>query len=331
MSRTHLNLGLILLTLSLLAACTSGPTPTPTPTPDVEDAFFAGLAEALQGYDEAFQTFDELLGPVFPRFAPDEVQARVLFNALEEANLSKRTADELQSIESLSPPERFAEDRDIFLKTMREQVSRAEAVDDAIKRKDLPHVHLARAELQVAFRVVRFAVSPEFCRYITPEIPSPLDPRVSPAGISSGAGANLHEYYCSDEPIPGGEYGAAINQLAESFIAEFEPRANMTEGMTSEERLEALTYVQPAIVEVFNETLAALDAIEPPPEYQVGHQMLHDYFSELLSTARDIDRAVADGDNVQVQREFNRAGQIHSTGQTRLPENYRPLVKAIFQ
>ena len=105
----------------------------------------------------------------------------------------------------------------------------------------------------------------------------------------------------------------------------------MTSGLTPEERLEALTYVQPAIVELFNETLAGLDAIEPPPEYQVGHQVLHDYFSELLSTARAIDRAVADGDNDRVQREFDRSGQIARTADGRLPSNYRPLVKVIFR
>ena len=328
MRRTHLNLGLLTLTLLslLLAACTGGPTPTPTPPPDVEGAYIEGLTGALQELDEVFQTFDELLGPVFPRFAPDEIQAQVLFNALEETNLSERTADELQKVESLSPPERFAEDRDIFLETMKEQVSRAAAVDDAVKSRDLPRVHLATAELRAAFRVMRFAVSPEFCRHITPDIPSPLDP---PQLLSAYDFSPL-QYYCRDESIPGGEYGAAINRLAETFVAEFDPRANLTSGMTPEERLEALTYVQPAIVEVFNETLAGLDAIEPPPEYQVGHQVMHDYFSELLSTARAIDGAVADGDNDQVQREFARSGQIDRTADALLPESYRPLVKVIF-
>ena len=320
MSRTHLNLGLILLALSLLAACTGGSTPTPTATTDVEGVYFEGLAEALQGLDEAFQTFDELLGPVFPRFAPDEIQAQVQFNALEEANFSESIAESVEIFESLSPPERFAEDHAVFLKHLGGQSSRAAVAADAIDRRDLPHVHLAMAELSAAFDVVRFAVSPEFCRYITPD-------RLS---VHQGEDINMRERLCSDEPIPGGEYGAAINRFAETFTAEFDPRASLMAGLTPKELLEALTYVQPAIVELFNETLAGLDAIEPPPEYQVGHQVLRDYFSELLSTARAIDRAVADGDDDQVQREFDRSGQIARTADARLPENYRPLVKAIF-
>ena len=145
MSRTHLNLGLILLTLLLLAACTGSSTPTPTATTDLEGAYFEGLAEALQGLDEAFQTFDELLGPVFPRFAPDEIQARVMFNALEEAKFSESIAERVQIFESLSPPARFAEDHAVFLKHLGGQSSRAAAVDDAVERRDLPRVHLAPA------------------------------------------------------------------------------------------------------------------------------------------------------------------------------------------
>ena len=318
---THLNLGLLLLALSLLAACTGGPTSKPTTTPDLEGAYLEGMAEKLQGLDELFQTYNELAGPVFPRFAPDEVQARVLFNTLEEANLSERAADELQKFESLSPPARFAEDHAIFLEHLRRQISRAEAADDAIQRREMARTHLAMAESRAAFGVVRFAVSPEFCRYITPD---------RPPGIGPGADTNLREYFCSDEPIPGGEYGAAVTRLAETFNAEFLVRATFPPGMTPEELLEGLTYVQPAIVVLFNETLTGLDAIEPPPEYQVGHEVLHDYFSELLSTARAIDRAVADGDNDRVQREFDRSGQIARTADGRLPESYRPLVKVIF-
>ena len=190
----------------------------------------------------------------------------------------------------------------------------------AVQSRDLPHVHLAMAGNQAAFGMVRFAVSPEFCRYVTPDRPPGMGPR---------ADTNLRKFYCSDQPLPGGEYGAAINRLVETFDAEFIVRSTFPPGMTPEELLEGLTYVQPAIVELFNETLAALDAIEPPPEYQVGHEVLRDSFSELLSTARAIDRAVANGDNEEVRREFDRSNQIVRNTKARLPENYRPLVKAI--
>ena len=149
MSRTLLNLGLLPLTLMLLAACSGGPPPAPTPTTDAEGAYLDGLAEILKGTDELFQSNAELSGPVFPGFAPDEVQARVLFNMLDAANYYELAASGLQIIESLSPPAKFAEDHDVFFDYLRGQVSSAVATDDAIQRRDLPSVHMAMAELQV--------------------------------------------------------------------------------------------------------------------------------------------------------------------------------------
>ena len=316
---SHLTLGLFLVVVPLLLACTSSPTPTPTPMPDPEAAYIGGLTEIAEFQDQAFQQFQDLLDPVFPHFAPDEIQARVLFKALEAVELSDTVAETLQKLASLTPPERFVEDHTTFVYHVMGQVTRTAAVDEAIQRRDLPHVHLAMAELNAAFGTVRVDISVEFCRYITPE-----------TGLDVSGDINLRELYCSDEPIPGGEYGAAINRLAKRFIAQFGPRAAFPPGMTPNELLEGLTYVQPRVVELFNETLAELDATEPPPEYQVGHQVLYDYFSELLSAARAIDRAVGDHDYDRVRREFERSGQIARTADDRLPENYRPLVKIVF-
>ena len=100
--------------------------------------------------------------------------------------------------------------------------------------------------------------------------------------------------------------------------------------MTPDELLEGLMYVQPAIIEVFERTLAQLNSVEPPPEYAVGHQVLYDYFNELLSTAHAIDRAVADRDFDGVNREFRRSGEIARTADNRIPDSYRPLVEVIF-
>ena len=320
MSRIRLSLGLLLAALPVLWACSSDAGPQPTPTPDAEAAYVAGLTEVVEQERQARQRFEDLMGPIFPRFAPDEMQAQVLFNALQQARILGTTAEMLKMFELLTPPRGFAEDHDIYLKFFKDQVATAQAIDEAIKARDLPHVHLKTAELEVASQLARATVSPEFCRYVTPGPPGhgALGSRPPPQGI------------CGDEQVPGGEYGAAINKLLKRFQAQFAPRASFPPGMTPDELMEGLTYVQPAIIETFGETLAELDAIEPPTEYEAGHQVLHDYFDELLSTARAIDRAVAARDYDQVMREFDRSGEVTSTADDRLPQNYRPLVEVIF-
>ena len=328
MHRHRLALGQVLITLVLAAACGGGETPalTPTATPDPEAAYVGKLREITEQGRQSGQRFEDLMGPIFPRFAPDEMQALVLFNALEGAKISDTVAESLRMLEELHAPKRFEEDHTAHVNAARKWVTIASDVDEAIRRKDLPHVHLGMSELRVARNVFLAAVSPEYCEYVAPD----LGPMSSGSPPPTG-GTSPPPPICSHEQVPGGEYGATVNRLARTFVAEFGPRADFPPGMTPKELLEGLTYVQPAIVELFERTLTELDGLEPPPEYEVGHQVLHDYFDELLSTARAIDRAVADKDYGRVTREFERSGEVTRAAAERMPESYRPLVNVLFQ
>ena len=315
MRRRHLTLGLFLTALVLLG-CGSEATPTPTTSTDPETAYIDELKKIATEQRKARQRFEDLMGPIFPRFAPDDMQARVLFHALEEARISETAAESLRMLEALAPPRRFAEDHAAYVESLRSQSTLASEVDEAVQRKDLPHVHLGLAELQAASGLVLISVSSEYCSHISREV-GPLPPGVS-------------RRLCRGEQTPGGEYGVMIDKLAKTFVVQFNPRVSFQPGMTPEQLREGLAYVQPAIVELFEKTLAQLNGITPPPEYEVGHQVLHDYFTELLSTARAIDRAVAQKDDDGVAREFERSGEIGRAFNDRLPGTYRPLVEVLF-
>ena len=84
-------------------------------------------------------------------------------------------------------------------------------------------------------------------------------------------------------------------------------------------------------MEVFEKTLAELETIQAPAEYELGHQVFHDFLSELLSTARAIDRAVADGDYDRVLEEFKRSGEVAEAAEARMPDDYKLLTAPLFE
>ena len=286
------------------------------------------LSEARAMNQQSVGRFNEALGPVFPRFAPDDMKAMVMFNALREADITGAMAEILRKLESLAPPDRFVNDHSSYIEHLRTQMARAKAMDVAIEAKDLPHVHLEMAELNVASQLILIDVPSEFCNLLDFGGGTGQGGRPPPPQAPSGPGPMPG--LCGGLAVPGGEYGESIDGLSRRFSVQFGPRVSFPEGLKPDELLRGLTYVQPAIVDLFERTLAELDAIGPPAEYEVGHQVLHDYFDELRSTAIAIDRAVAKNDHDQVIREFERSGEVSRSAIDRLPENYRPLVRAIF-
>lgn len=327
---------LFLLIPFVVAACTSnsGPTPVPTATPqsEAEATYLAGVADVMGTMQRSTQRFQETLGPIFPQFAPDEIQAKVLYNALTDADIHTTATEMLAAFELLTPPERFATDHAAFLAFLQSQADAAADIESAIGQEDLPHVHLGMAETVAGMGSTLVSLSGEYCRRITEGNVSPIGPGGPGGNIPPNSiDITLSSPFCFDNSTPGGEYGAAIARLSKTFTAEFGPRAGFPEGMTPEQLLTGLTYVQPAIVEVFERTLAELETIQPPAEYELGHQVFYDYFSELLSTARAIDRAVADGDHHRVQEEFGRSGEVAEAADARMPDEFRLLTPTIFQ
>ena len=160
-------------------------------------------------------------------------------------------------------------------------MARAKAMDVAIEAKDLPHVHLEMAELNVASQLILIDVSSEFCNLLDFGGGTGQGGRPPPPQAPSGPGPMPG--LCGGLAVPGGEYGESIDRLSRRFSVQFGPRVSFPEGLKPDELLRGLTYVQPAIVDLFERTLAELDAIGPPAEYEVGHQVLHDYFDELRS------------------------------------------------
>jgi hypothetical protein len=301
----------MVLAVVLLAGCTGSDEPNPTPA-DPTAVYLDGLSELVALIAEAGKTFELLLGPVFPDWAPDDVQQSVLLNALREEDLAGTMQEIARRVEELDPPDELEADHSVLTSKLADQVRAADEIATAIEDGNLPKIHLLKAELDSSFISSFLSVSSKVCH---------------------AAFANsVEQLGCVCQPIilPGGEYGRSIDSLSRKFLAEFCPRVSFAEGLSEDQLLEALSYVQPAIVALFDNIIGQLQQIAPPAEYEAGHQVLLDYFTELRSTAIAIDRAVVERDESAVSREFTRSGDIASSADDRMPDNYRPLVVQLF-
>ena len=85
------------------------------PTTDAEAAYLEGLDRILETRNAIRDKINDLFGGNFPMFAPDDVQAFVLLNALREAKFGERTADALSQLQAFDLPERLAPDHAAYL------------------------------------------------------------------------------------------------------------------------------------------------------------------------------------------------------------------------
>ena len=301
----------LVLVVVLFAGCSGSDEPTPSPA-DLTAVYFDGLSELMELRVEAGETFEFMLGPIFPDWAPDDIQQFVLLNALREEDLSGMMQKIAQRAQELDPPAELEKDHSLLMSKLGEQVRAADGIATAIEDGDLPKVHLLKAELDSSLVSSFSSVSSTICL----------------AAFANSA--EQREKVCQPTELPGGEYGRSIDLLSRLFVAEFGPRASFAEGLSSDQLLDALAYVQPAIVATFDDTIGQLQQITPPAEYAVGHQVLIDYFTELRATAAAIDRAVLERDEKAVDREFTRSRDIHNSIGIRMPANYWILVVPLF-
>lgn len=300
-----------MLVVVLVAACSGSDDPATTP-PDQTAVYYEGLNELIGLRAKASQTFEMMLGPVFPDWAPDDVQQFVLLNALREEDLAGVMDEIAGRAEELDPPSALEKDHSLLTAKLADQVRAADGIATAIENGDLPKIHLLKAELDSSLITSFSLVSSRTCF------------------AAFAADPDGGKALCQPANLPGGEYGKSIDKLGRLWVAEFGPRASFADGLSSDQLLDALSYVQPAIVANFDSTIAQMQQITPPAEYADGHQIVIEYFTELRATAAAIDRAVLERDEEGVNREFLRSNEIARSFADRLPNNYWPLVVPIF-
>ena len=112
---------------------------------------------------------------------------------------------------------------------------------------------------------------------------------------------------------------------------QFLPMAGLgTPGMSNDDLITATSYIQPPIIDLFEEVTSEFAKLEPPAELSEGHEVLAQYFDELFATSRAIDKTVAANDYQGMLREFERSVQVDAAMQDHMPPNYKPLIPSLF-
>lgn len=301
----------LLLAVVLIAGCSGSDEPTPVPS-DQTAIYYDGLNELIGLRGEAGEKFQMMLGPVFPNWAPDDVQQFVLLNALREEDLAGVMHEIARRAEELDPPSALEKDHSLLKSKLADQVRAADGITTAIEDGDLPKIHLLKAEIDSSLITSFSLVSSNTCF------------------AAFAADPEGEKAFCQPADLPGGEYGKSIDKLSRLYLAEFGPRVSFADGLSSDQLMDALSYVQPAIVANFDDAIGKMRQITPPAAYAEGHQVLIDYFTDLRATAFAIDQAVLERDEEAVQRGFARSGDVHRALAERMPNNYWPLVVPIF-
>ena len=292
----------------------------PTAVVDPDAAYFGEIDEILKNNAAIGQTMDDLIGDQFPTFAPDNVQAFVMLNALREAKIGERYADANAMAQALIPPEMYAADHAAFLARAAQFAELGVQVDEAVAADDLAHVHLAQAQLAGQSNLSLLVdYTPEFCRQVVPEEGPP------------GSDISPEELFCAPRESPAGDYGVSVELLVDKWVMQFGPLASLgTPGLGDDQLMRATGYIQPLITDLFEEVTIELAALTPPEEYAEGHAVLAQYFDELFATSNAIDVAVAESDLDKMNREFERSGEVAEAMQDRMPENYKAIVPGLF-
>ena len=287
------------------------------PTTDAEVAYLEGLDRILETRNAIRDKINELFGGNFPTFAPDNVQAFVLLNALREAKFGERTADALSQLQALDPPERLALDHAEYLANRQAVADLGARIDDAVEKKDLPLTHLLTMQVEASNHLIAFDISSEYCNRILNRF--------------TVAGGVPRDHYCGSPDLPGGEYGASVYRIVQTWSVQFLPLAGLgTPGMSNDDLITATSYIQPPIIDLFEEVTSELAKLEPPAELSEGHEVLAQFFDESLATSKAIDKTVAAHDYDAMQREFARSREITRALRDRMPPNYQPLIPSLY-
>lgn len=240
--------------------------PAEAPALTLEDrAYLSDVGAAFQRSDSNFEKFNAALARSF-------ASPEAILSALVEAGAGTTFDPVLEALKEIEPTERFVEDHRILVEGLERMVEADRGIGAAAADDDIVGFELGNVNLALANGAMRLNLSSEAC---------------------SGLPGEGH--LCApDFELPGGEYGAALNDVMRRLAAEFAPRVGVLQDSPQGPFL-ALTYVllySPQELEavygavgtdtkaVLADAASAVNDLEPPEDLKADHQRLQTWFDE---------------------------------------------------
>lgn len=279
---------LLLVALVAFVACGSdssseteadGPTATPAGTPTAaEQAYLDEVENAAGLLLENFAHFAEVMNGLF-------ATRGALFGALEEAGAGTAFDSGLAAMEALQPPERFLDEHELAVDSLREFQRLDRQVGQAVEDADLVAFALANVQLtelsiesplqhSETFCLARFIGAPHLCE--------------RPDFSSSGA------------------YGEGVYFALNRIETDVAPAllGSLLPGLSDEEALEVLAAVAPSAIDALEQIENDVRALDPPAEFVTDHDILVEYLGAFLGIATDRRQAAERGDLEAIQAQI---------------------------
>ncbi len=250
-------------------------------------AYLSELGPAFRRSDANFEKFNAALARSFS--SPEAI-----LSALVEAGAGTSFDPVLEALKEIEPTERFVEDHRILVEGFEKMVEADQRIGAAAADADIVAFELANVNLGLVGNMMRLDLSSEACNRLQ-------------------AGQHL----CApDYELPGGEYGASLNDVMRGLAAEFPLRMGALRD-SPQGPFAALTYVllysPEELVAVYGavdadtksllaDAASAVNDLEPPDDFQADHARLQAWFDETLDVLEPLFLATDEDDRNERDR-----------------------------
>jgi hypothetical protein len=305
---------LISVGVLLIAACggdSEEADPTAAPELTQEDQTYLNqVRTAFRRSDSNFEKFRTALAQSFS--SPEAI-----LTALVDAGAGTTFDPVLEGLEELQPTERFAADHQILLRRAGELVATDQGIGEAAANEDIVAFELGNVELALLQGGMQLELSSEACDSL-PDGPELCEP---------------------DRELPGGEYGAELNDVMRTLAVEFTPRVGvLNEGpqgpflaltfvplYTPEELMELYGAVEADVMASLANASSEVAALEPTDDLEADHKLLLAWLEETSGIFEALFQSAGEDDR-------NERGSLQEQGRIaycNTADDFSPLARPL--